>query len=216
MNNDDDAAALVSLFFLCSRRVTLNDTFSNTHFYPANGKQRRAVAFARYDPQKRHELETHLFQNFQMKTGKKEYLLAKCVDGEVYGRLALCPLCGRVLKLEKGGFQVVCNGHWNVQYATRVRCDYDQQPSLAPRWHPWYVLIRWVHFRQTLRSLILHLLYFISQVPERANGRTEDGSERPIRCRHGGPCCCTACCLRCEGEEEYKHCNDNKLESGLI
>jgi hypothetical protein len=90
-------------------------------------------------------------------------MLEKCIDGEVFGRLSLCPLCARRLKLQEGGYLVLCIGNWDADQLRRVRCNYDSLPSFAPRFNQWYVQIGWVYFMKYSREtwLILHLLYFI-------------------------------------------------------
>jgi hypothetical protein len=72
--------------------------------YPANGEA-KSRCLCKMIPE-RHELETHLFQNFQMKTGKKKNT---CLQGSVLmvrSMILLCALCvadDGPLKLEKAG-----------------------------------------------------------------------------------------------------------------
>jgi hypothetical protein len=122
------------------------------YFHPPNEKQRYLEAYMRYVPMKGWELNFILGQNYQYMNGKKGYCLEKCVDGEVFGRLALCPACGRKLRLKEGGVFVHCNGHWDVENGgRRVHCGYTSPVELCPRWNPWYVQKGLVHFRRFLR-----------------------------------------------------------------
>jgi hypothetical protein len=105
--------------------------------------------------------------------------------------------------------QVVCSRLADVQYATpRVGVTATNLTVVGTSLAPWYVATvgpLW----QTLRSLILHHQFpFTGSENQRTNRGT---SERLIRCRHSGPCCCT--CKRCE-EESTKHCSGNVWPRG--
>jgi hypothetical protein len=77
--------------------------------------------------------------NRQYKSGNKNYLMEKVVDGEVHGRLAQCPLCSGHLKLAEDGAKVLCNGSFDEDSHRPIACGYAGKPSEAPRFKPWYV-----------------------------------------------------------------------------
>jgi hypothetical protein len=77
--------------------------------------------------------------NRQYKTGPKNFLMEKVIDGEVHGRLARCPLCSGHLKLKEDGSTVVCHGSFDEGSQRRIECAYSGKPSEAPRFKPWYV-----------------------------------------------------------------------------
>jgi hypothetical protein len=69
--------------------------------------------------------------NRQYKTGKKDYLMEKVIDGEVNGRLARCPLCTGYPKLKEDGATVV-----STVPSTRQPAKFNVatgKPSEAPR-----------------------------------------------------------------------------------
>jgi hypothetical protein len=77
--------------------------------------------------------------NRQFKTGPKDYMMEKVIDGEVHGRLARCPLCTGKLKLLENGTTVVCNGKFDEDIQLKILCGYTGKASEAPRYKPWYV-----------------------------------------------------------------------------
>lgn len=85
------------------------------------------------------ELSEVLEWNRQYKSGAKNYLLEKVIDGEVYGRLARCPLCSGHLKLSEDGSTVTCNGMFDEDSQRKILCAYSAKPSEVPRFTPWYV-----------------------------------------------------------------------------
>jgi hypothetical protein len=78
--------------------------------------------------------------NRQIKGGKKDFILFKVLDGEVYGRLGMCPLDGGRLKIQEGDENhVCCSGHFDEDHQMRIPCDFKgprEDPTL--RLHPWY------------------------------------------------------------------------------
>jgi hypothetical protein len=99
---------------------------------------RQAVAYGEYHDMTAAELKDVLSWNRQFKTGTKNVLLLKCVDGRVRGRLGCCGLCGGRLKLLEDGATVKCDGIWNEEMNYKVTCAYSTNATDAPRFHPWY------------------------------------------------------------------------------
>jgi hypothetical protein len=103
-------------------------------------------AYALYKTKKNAELSDILDWNHQLKSGTKDVLMYRCIDGHVHGRLALCPYphggdgVGK-LKLNNDMTQVVCRGYWDEVTRVHIPCDYAVDPEDAPRWLPWYVLV---------------------------------------------------------------------------
>jgi hypothetical protein len=98
----------------------------------------RLYAYGKYQDMKVAGLGDILQWNHQYKTGNKDYLMEKVIDGEVYGRLAQCPVCSSKLKLTEGTV-VVCIGPFDEDTQRKMQCAYQAKPSDAPRWKPWYV-----------------------------------------------------------------------------
>lgn len=83
-------------------------------------------------------LKDVLSWNKQYKTGTKDFVLIKCIDGFVYGRLARCSLCGGQLKLLENGTTVKCNGRFDEDLHVRLDCAFTCKAAEAPRFQPWY------------------------------------------------------------------------------
>jgi len=95
-------------------------------------------AYRLYASFKNDQLKDVLRWNRQMLTGTKPYLLVKCLDGHLRGRLARCPLCGGRLKLNETGCQAVqCGGTFDEDRQMRVPCYYSASLLEAPRLRPW-------------------------------------------------------------------------------
>jgi hypothetical protein len=99
----------------------------------------RLDAYGKYQQMKVAGLGDILQWNRQYKTGNKDFLMEKVIDGEVYGRLARCPLCTGRLKPHTDGTAVVCNGTFDEGSQIRIDCAFQEKLSDAPRWKPWYV-----------------------------------------------------------------------------
>jgi hypothetical protein len=102
----------------------------------------RLDAYGKFQHLKNAGLEDVLQWNRQYKTGPKDYLMEKVIDGEIHGRLARCPLCSGHLKLATDGKTVICNGSFDEDSHTRIDCAYSGKPAEAPRFQPWYVPVR--------------------------------------------------------------------------
>ena len=53
----------------------------------------KVEAYKMYKGCKNDDLKDILGWNRQIKKGTKEFMMYKCIDGHVFGRLATCPLC---------------------------------------------------------------------------------------------------------------------------
>lgn len=97
-------------------------------------------AYEYYKTMKLDEVKDVLRWNGQHRSGTKPVLLVKCLDGQMYGRLARCSVCaGGRLKLCDDGLTVKCMGTFDEDTQTRVECAYAAKASEAPRWQPWCV-----------------------------------------------------------------------------
>ena len=94
-------------------------------------------AYENYKNAKNTELQDILRYNRQVLKGTKDFLLAKAVDGVVYGRLQRCNLCGGVLKLKEDGKTVECGGGFDETTQRRIECSFTCAAPDAPRWKPW-------------------------------------------------------------------------------
>ena len=96
-------------------------------------------AYEFYKGMKNDLLKDTLGWNHQTKTGNKDMLLYKCIDGHVYGRLPRCPICSGQLKMHENLTKIVCLGKFDEDSNVRYPCSNSYSPEEAPRWLPWYV-----------------------------------------------------------------------------
>ena len=97
---------------------------------------------------KYHKLKSDLLKdilgyNRQVKTGTKDILLMKLIDGLTYGRLARCSVCdgGRLKLIDDDCYTVTCSGTFDESLQTRIPCSFTCNTVTAPRSFPWYVQI---------------------------------------------------------------------------
>jgi hypothetical protein len=78
--------------------------------------------------------------NLQMNSGTKPILLARCMDGQMRGRLARCPLClkGKVAIRDEHLKEASCNGYYDETMGGRVPCSYKESVHTVGRLHPWF------------------------------------------------------------------------------
>lgn len=87
---------------------------------------------------KNDEMKDILGYNRQVKTGTKDFLLMKLIDGCTFGRLGRCQLCnGGRLKLMEDGMTVICGGTFDETSNVRIDCAFKCAASTAPRNQPW-------------------------------------------------------------------------------
>jgi hypothetical protein len=101
-------------------------------------EERQLATYEQYHTCKSAELSMILEWNRQQKSGTKDVLLNRLLDGVAFGRLAFCPLCstGR-LKLSDDGGTATCNGTFNEDIQRRIDCLYKAPAAQAPRFLPW-------------------------------------------------------------------------------
>jgi hypothetical protein len=110
-------------------------------------KKRKSVdtahldAFGKIEDMKVAGLCDVLEWNKQSNTGPKAFQMMKVIDGEVYGRLAGCPLCSGAINLQPDCITVTCHGTFDESLRIKMECAYQAKPSEAPRWKPWYVQV---------------------------------------------------------------------------
>jgi hypothetical protein len=75
-----------------------------------------------------------------MLSGVKAVLILRCIDGEMRGRLAKCPLCkrGQPKIVEPGHDFASCNGFFDEDMGGRVSCSFSMPVQKAARVLPWY------------------------------------------------------------------------------
>jgi hypothetical protein len=80
--------------------------------------------------------------NKQILTGHKDWVLFKVIDGEMYGRLGRCVLCGGRLKLQEGDEDhVFCSGIFDEENNIRQPCGFQGNritDDKVDRFQPWF------------------------------------------------------------------------------
>eukprot|EP00536_Pseudo-nitzschia_multiseries_P010481 jgi/Psemu1/289111/fgenesh1_pg.321_\ len=77
------------------------------------------------------KLKDLLRWNQQLLTGTKNFVLFKVLDGELHGRLSICPLCQGDLKFVEGDYDKIhCSGRYDEDIGRRIPCSYTA-PRLA-------------------------------------------------------------------------------------
>ncbi len=81
------------------------------------------------------ELKRFLEFNKQPKTGKKEDLVERCLDGFLYGALPKCPTCrrGKLTFYEDSG-AYVCGGYFDVNSKRMISCNFRSTSLERGRW----------------------------------------------------------------------------------
>jgi len=89
------------------------------------------------------ELKDILRWNGQIIGGTKAFVLFKVIDGELHGRLSLCPLCQGDLKYLEGDYDKIhCSGRYDEDIGRRIPCSYTTPQLANPesvRAHPFYI-----------------------------------------------------------------------------
>lgn len=76
------------------------------------------------------QLKDILRWNGQLLTGTKDFLVFKVIEGVLYGRLSVCPLCQAGLKFMPGDYDKIhCPGIFDDDIQARIPCDF-QVPRL--------------------------------------------------------------------------------------
>jgi len=88
------------------------------------------------------ELKDILRWNKQIIGGTKAFVLFKVIDGELHGRLSMCPLCQGDLKYLEGDYDKIhCSGRFDEDIGRRIPCSYSTPRLANPesvRAHPFY------------------------------------------------------------------------------
>jgi len=99
--------------------------------------------YRKYHKGKVAELKDILRWNKQIIGGTKAFVLFKVIDGEVHGRLSLCPLCQGDLKYLEGDYDKIhCSGRYDEDIGRRIPCSYTTPRLANPesiRAHPFFV-----------------------------------------------------------------------------
>lgn len=96
--------------------------------------------YVQYEKMKADELKDILEWNRQQKSGNKNLLLTRIIDGQMNGRLARCPVCTRgKLQIEnETSTTAICKGYWDEDLAGRIPCRYSTPLEEVERLHPWF------------------------------------------------------------------------------
>jgi len=88
------------------------------------------------------ELKDILRWNKQIIGGTKDFVLFKVIDGELHGRLSVCPICPGDLKYLEGDYDKIhCGGQYDEDIGRRIPCSYTTPRLANPesvRAHPFY------------------------------------------------------------------------------
>ena len=97
-------------------------------------EKKQAKPYNKYCKKKLDELKDILRWNHAMVSGKKDFVLARIIDGEYYGRLALCTVCeyGK-LKVIDGENKIACGGYFDEEGGFHKSCFAKFDVEKAPR-----------------------------------------------------------------------------------
>uniref|UniRef100_A0A7S4EJ79 PARP-type domain-containing protein n=1 Tax=Pseudo-nitzschia australis TaxID=44445 RepID=A0A7S4EJ79_9STRA len=88
-------------------------------------------------------LKDFLRWNQQLLTGTKAFVLFKVIDGELHGRLSICPLCQGDLKFVEDDYDKIhCSGRYDEDIGRRIPCSYTAPRLGNPetvRAHPFHL-----------------------------------------------------------------------------
>lgn len=101
--------------------------------------KKKAKAYLKYKGMKNGELQDILSWNKVVKSGNKDVLLTRVIDGYVYGRIGKCVSCleGNP-KISEDGSEVVCNGFYDKDKGFHVSCGSKIKVKDADRHKPWF------------------------------------------------------------------------------
>ena len=99
----------------------------------------RVDVYAMYETYTNDALKDILTWNRQIKTGNRNLLMARIIDGQLKGRLGRCPMCirGRMQLENDHARQAICKGYYNEDIGAHESCNYTCLIDDAPRNHPW-------------------------------------------------------------------------------
>jgi len=105
----------------------------------SNDEHKEVVLYETFSKMNAEELKDFLRWNRQGVTGVKAVLILRCIDGDMRGRLARCPLCKRGQpKLAEAAHDFAsCNGYYDDEMGGRVSCSYKVPVAKAARILPW-------------------------------------------------------------------------------
>lgn len=106
----------------------------------------RVDVYAMYEKHTNDALKDILTWNRQVKTGNKDLIMARIIDGQLKGRLGRCPMCirGKLQLEDEHALKAICKGYYNEDIGAREPCSYTCPIDAAPRKHPWYVVAWYV------------------------------------------------------------------------
>jgi hypothetical protein len=98
-----------------------------------------AEVYLKYNGMKTGELKDILSWNNVVKTGTKEVLLTRVIDGCINGRIANCVACGEGKpRISDDGSIIECNGYYDSDIGSRIVCSNKIKVESAERYKPWY------------------------------------------------------------------------------
>mmetsp|Transcript_16113 Transcript_16113/g.19686 ORF Transcript_16113/g.19686 Transcript_16113/m.19686 type:complete len:457 (+) Transcript_16113:117-1487(+) len=105
----------------------------------SNDDKAKAEAYLKYKDMKTDELKDLLSWNKIHKTGKKEFLLIRAIDGNVYGRIPKCAACGEGRpRISDDGSEIICSGYFDEDNAAHKTCGTKMKVENARRIQPWF------------------------------------------------------------------------------
>mmetsp|Transcript_34957 Transcript_34957/g.84593 ORF Transcript_34957/g.84593 Transcript_34957/m.84593 type:complete len:683 (+) Transcript_34957:164-2212(+) len=125
-----------------AKKAKTEDSYSKGKKDPKADFDDMLALYHKYSKMKADELKDYLRWNMQMLKGTKQFVMFKCIDGEVNGRLGFCPLCQGQLKYDDTDYEatVHCSGRYDEDMGRRVACSYKvgRLDSNCPRLLPWF------------------------------------------------------------------------------
>jgi len=106
----------------------------------SKGEKALAEAYLKFASMKNAELQDVLVYNRVKKTGTKEALLIRVVDGYVNGRIGRCLDCQKgKLSITDDGDAIQCKGYFDEEGGYRVSCKSRFPVDAVQRYKPWFI-----------------------------------------------------------------------------
>lgn len=138
--NDGESTSLVQSAKRCASLMTNDDNEGDNKpatkkFKLSDEDKTMGEAYMKFKPMKNAELQDILAWNNVVKTGTKDVLLTRVMDGYLHGRIAKCFVCGKGQpKISDDGSHVICTGFFDSASVIPIPCGTKSKPKDVKRY----------------------------------------------------------------------------------